>query len=300
MKRLYCLLAAFWVATPAVTETARLHLDAATQVRLQIRTAPIVTAHSKGAVSAYATVLDAGPLLSLISDIDTAHAALNASQAEAARTQGLAQDATVAVKTAEAARAQAQMDQVKLRQLHQQLALEWGPYFSQMPDAGLHQLGADIAMARTALVRLDTPAGKGLSGSRAATLTLNDQSLEARILGVARTADVRLQSSGLIASVSGDGAAYLSRGLSLKAQLYSGGGTDGVLIPNAALLRQNGQVFAYIKTSPVVFERRPLVLARPTTEGMIVAGGFKRGEAVVVQGASALVTAETPSGGEDD
>jgi hypothetical protein len=283
------------LAGPAFAAPPVLRLDAATQTRLQIRTQPVTAAQSADAVNGFATVMDPAPLLQLLSDIDATKAALTASAAEAARTQALAKDATVSNKAAEAARAQAQADQSKLNLLKQRLGLEWGPYFAGLSDATVTQLAHDIAASQAALVRVDTPSGQGLKTAATAALDLGPLgSAQARVAGVARTADQRLQSPGLITIVTGSQAAYLSSGLTMNAKLYSGGSAGGVLIPNAALLRQDGQIFAYVRVAATSFAKREVVRTRVTPEGLIVQNGFKPGEAVVVQGASALLAAETP------
>ena len=291
------------LAGPVLAQDGKpLQMDARTQTRLQIRVAPILASHSSDATDAFATVVDPTPLLTLLSDLATAQSAWNASQAEAARTQALTQDLSVAAKTAEAAQAQARADQARLTLLQQRVGLEWGPYFAGLSDAALRQLGSDLAAGKVALVRIDTPSGQGLRGARSALLDLGAiGSVEARVLGVARTADVRLQSPGLMTLVSGPDAAYLSTGLALKASLYSGAGTDGLLIPNAALLREDGQVFAYVRTGAQMFVRRQVTPARIIADGLIVTSGFAPGDRVVVQGASALFTAETstPAGSDE-
>ncbi len=158
----------------------------------------------------------------------------------------------------------------------------------------MRQLGSNLAAGKAALVRIDTPSGQGLKGAQSATLDLGAiGQVEARVLGIARTADQRLQSPGLMTLVVGDSAAYLGTGLTLKASLYSGSNTNGLLIPNNALLRQGGRVYAYVKTGPRDFVRRAVTPASATPDGVIVSQGFSAGEQVVVQGASALLTAST-------
>ncbi len=298
---LILMLAATSAPLNAHAQDKPLQLDAKTQTRLQIRVAPIAAAHSSDQVSAFATVVDPTPLLTLLSDLATTQSAYNASQAEATRSQVLAKDASLSAKAAEAAVALARGDQAKVTLLKQRLGLEWGAYFTALSDSSLRQLGSDLVAGRSALVRVDTPAGQGLKGAKTVSLDLGALgSAEARVLGVARTADQRLQSPGLMTLVSGENAAYLSIGLSLKASLYSGGGTSGLLIPNAALLRQSGRVYAFVKTNAQSFDRRVITPARVTPEGLIVTSGFNSGEKVVVQGASALLTAatSTPAGEE--
>jgi hypothetical protein len=296
---LILMLAAASAPLHAHAQEKPLQIDAKTQARLQIRVAPIQSAHSSDQVSAFATVVDPTPLLTLLSDLVTTQSAYNASQAEATRSQALAKDASLSVKAAEAAVAQARGDQARVTLLKQRLGLEWGAYFSGLSDTALRQLGSNLSAGKAALVRIDTPSGQGLKGAQSATLDLGAiGSVEARVLGVARTADARLQSPGLMTLVSGANALYLGNGLTLKASLYSGGTTSGLLIPGNALLRNGGKVYAYVKTGPQTFTQRLVTPARITPDGLIVSQGFSAGEQVVVQGALALLTAatSTPAG----
>ena len=298
----FCLLL---MATPALAEPVL--IDPAVQARLQIRTAPLQAVHGTAvAATGFARVLDPAPLLALLSDTDAAAATAQASAAEAARTAGLVKDATVSAKANEAAQAQARTDAAKLTQLKQRLSLEWGPYFAALPAPALQELGADLTQAKAAIVRIDAPAGAGIKGASQAQLDFGALGqVTAKVVGVARTADLKLQSPGLIAIVTGPDAAYLSAGLTATTQLFGATGADGVLIPNSALLRQDGQVFAFVKTGVKGFDKRVVHPAHLTAQGIVVTSGapgsFHAGEIVVVQGAQALSAASAPkSGGDDD
>ena len=288
------------MAAPAAADP--IQLEPAVQTRLQIRTAPLQVAHSTTTQgSGFARVLDPSPLLALIGDTDAATATAQASAAEAARTALLVKDNTVSAKTNEANQAQARNDAVKLTQLKQRLSLEWGPYFAALPAPALHQLGADLTSAHAAVVRIDVPAGAGIKGATQAVLDFGALGqVPARIVGVARTADQKLQSPGLIAIVTGADAGYLSSGLTATTQLAGGADGDGVLIPNNALLRQEGQVFAFVRTGAKGFDKRVVHPAHLTAQGIVVTSGFRAGESVVIQGAQALNAASEPKTDGDD
>jgi hypothetical protein len=271
-------------------------IDAATQTRLQIVTAPIGKAQAQNGVSGYATVIDPAPLLGLISDLSAARAAAVASSAEAARLKALSGDASVSARSAEAAKAQAAADQAKVTLLQQQIMLQTGPAVARLASTAF---ASELASGQAALVRVDTPSGRGQMSASTVRLHTGNGDVEAKVLGVARAADAKLQSPGLIVLARGEAARWLTPGLTLTAQIY-GGGTSGLLIPNNALLRQDGQVFAYVRTAPTRFERRTVHFLRATPDGLIVQDGFQPGERVVVQGASALyVATAAPADGDD-
>lgn len=284
------------LAAPALAAGTVLKINAATQKRLAIVTAPLAAANRTASVKGFARALDAVPLATLDTDIATAVSALSASQAEAARTRTLnAADQTVSKKVAEAAAAQARADAAKLGLLRRRLGLEWGPSLQAMSDPRRGKLVADLAAGRATLVRIDAASGLSTLRGTAMIDLGGGQVAHAAILGPARVGDPRLQSTGLLALVSGPQAMALGVGAVAPASLATGGGTSGVMIPRTALLRTAGQTFAYVRRDAGSFERRPVAGGLPDPAGLFAPSGFRPGEAVVVKGAAQLFAAESPS-----
>jgi len=274
-------------------------VDAATQARLGISTAPLAAARRTATVSGFARALDPVPLAQLDSDIATAVAALAASQAEANRTRTLnAADQTVSKQAAEAAAAQARSDAAKLQLLRRRVGLEWSPVLAHFSDARRSRLVADIAAGRAALVRIDAASGLSqFTGS--ATIALPSGPVHAAILGPTRVGDPRLQATGLLALVTGPAAVQLGTGAVAAATVSHGPDTGGVVIPRAALLRTGGRTFVFIRRDATGFERRAVPAGATDPDGLFVTGGFKVGEPVVVAGASQLFAAQSgPAKGE--
>lgn len=295
-RPLLALLLALAMTAPAAAANVSLKIDAATQQRLGIITAPLAAVRRASNVSGFARALDAGPLALLDSDIAAAGGALAASQAEAVRTRDLhAADQTVSQKVAQAAAAQARADAAKLQMLRRRLGLEWGPSIAGLSDSRRGQLIGDIAAGRASLVRIDAPSGLGqLRGS--ATIDLGAAGLaKADILGPARIGDPRLMSTGLLALVRGPQAMQFAVGATAPARATAGAEMAGVIIPRAALLRTGGQTYAYVRQGGGGFERRAVVGGTPDPAGLFVASGFKAGDQVVTKGASQLFAAETPA-----
>lgn len=269
-------------------------ISPATQTRLGVATAPLRAAHRGASVSGFARGLDAVPLAILDSDIATAAAALAASQAQATRTRALnAADQTVSRQVAEAAAAQARADAARLTLLRRRLGLEWGPSIAALADARRGRLVADLAAGRAALVRID--AAGGLAQLRgAATLDLGPAgSAKAAILGPVRIGDPRLQSTGLLALVTGPRALSLGNGSVVPATLAQGGGAAGVILPRGALLRTGGQTYVFVRRDVGDFERRLVTGGLTDPDGLFVTSGFRAGEAVVTTGASQLFAAQS-------
>ena len=122
-------------------------------------------------------------------------------------------------------------------------------------------------------------------------------SVTGAVIGPARAAEPRLQSSGLIVEISGPDAIQLSVGLTQSAHIEEASSQTGVLIPREALLRFRGSDWAYVQTGPTAFERRLVVDPAPETDGFFVASGFAPGDKVVAQGAPGLFAAELAAPG---
>jgi len=295
--------ALFVLALPLVASAqSPVTLDAALQKRLGVHVAPLTPGSATSSVRGFARVLDPSPLVALLNDMDAARQAVRVSRAEAERTRALqALDDSVSRKVAEAAALQAAADTSRLTGLKQRLGLEWGPAFMGMGDAALAQLSAGLVMGQVALVRIDSPSGRNLTGLRTVSLDLpGGGSVAATVMGPARTADPLMKSGGLIARVSGAQAPFLSPGLTLGVSLPAAGGGQGVLIPAPALLRAEGKVWAYVTKDNVHFTRKPVVNGVYSPQGLVVASGFAVGERAVTAGASALYTAENAAQGAEE
>jgi hypothetical protein len=282
-------------AGAALAEGGLLKMDAATQKRLGLVTAPLVAAQHTGGTSGFARVLDAGPLALLDADIIAARAAHEASQAEAARTRTLnAEDQTVSRRVAQAAAAQARADAARLELLRRRLGLEWGQGIARLSDNARGRLVSDLSAARAALVRIDATGGVS-AASRSIGLELGpDGHALATVLGPARTSDPRLQTTGALAIVRGAAAARMGAGAVLPARIETGGSANGVTLPREALVRRDGQTLAYVRHDAGTFERRVVAGGIGGPGGIFVASGFRAGEPVVIKGAAQLLAAETP------
>jgi len=248
-------------------------MTAPTQRNLSVQTTTLASASYAPTINGYARVIDAVPLATLDSDLAAALAAAAASQAEAVRARALnAEDQMVATKVA-----------------------EWGPAVARLSDGQRGRLVQALASGGAALVRID--AATPVSGGGLVVLDLGPAGIaQARILGPARTADPRLQSAGRLALVSGSRAQYLSTGLAVPVRIPAGATLTGVIAPDSAVLRAEGQSWVFVRTGPERFERRVLVQPVPMQGGLFVSSGLRTGEVVATRGASALYAAEQAGG----
>ena len=290
--RLICALALAAAALPAAAGPL-LDVSPEVQARLGVRTQTLAVQQRSVQVAAFAKVLDPGPLSQLESDLDTAIAAAAASSAEAARARALSPGNTaMSAKDAEAAISQARQDEAKVALLRRQVGLQWGPGLARMSDARRQALVKALSEGRAALVQVDTPDSQGQAGARTVEIDIGQGSVHAPVIGPSRNAEPRLQSSGLIALVTGKDAVLFSIGLTQSARINQPSNQTGVLLPRSSLIRYEGLDWAYVRRGPGQFERRQVQAPTPEKDGDFVAQGFGRGEEIAVQGVAALFAAE--------
>ncbi|MEI9892337.1 MAG: hypothetical protein WDN45_19390 [Caulobacteraceae bacterium] len=171
-------------------------LEPQLQARLGVKTAAVKSQRRSAQIDAFAKVLDPGPLAQLQSDLEAAEAAASASAAEARRATALnASGGTVAAKDAEAATAQARNDAAHVQLLRHRIGLEWGPGLQHLNDARRKDLIRALANGQAALVHIDTPNNEGQAQARSVEIDIGDGQAHGELLGAARAAEPRLQSS---------------------------------------------------------------------------------------------------------
>jgi hypothetical protein len=268
-------------------------LDAAGQARLGVKTAVLKSERRSAQIDAFAKVLDPEPLAQLETDFESAVASAAASAAEAKRTLALHQSGSaVAAKDAEAAEAQAKNDAQHVLILRQRIGLEWGPGMQKLSDARRRDLIHALANGQAAMVHIDTPNNEGQDKARSVEIDIGDGQAHGELMGAARAAEPRLQSSGLIAVVRGKSAILLSVGLIQSAHINTPASAPGVVIPRTAVIRFIGSDWAYVRHGSQGFERRRLDTPVAGESGLFVTKGFSAGDELVVQGAAELFGAE--------
>jgi hypothetical protein len=278
-------------------------LDSDAQQRLGVGVTTLEAASAPTGIATTARVLDPGPLLQLDSELTSALASLAASRAEADRTRKLyAEERTASAKALEAANAQAQADQQRVFSAQRRLALEWGDGVASLPPGQRAGLLDDLAYFRAELIRVEMPANTPVP-RRGAVLGVRSNAdspvLAAVVLGDLPAADPRLQTRGVLAELKGR-EATLPIGQMAAAEIPTqASSVNGVVLPRAALLRKNSQVWAYVQTAPTTFLRKEVSEYRPVLSGWFVEKGFAPGDRVVTAGAAALLAVETPAADSD-
>ncbi len=263
------------------------------QQRFGLATQKLAAARRAAEIDAFAKVLDPATLVQLDSDLRTAETAAQASTAEDKRSSALnRQGGEISSKDAGAAHAQAGSDALRVKLLSKQLALTWGSGVANLSLDSRDRLVRGLSNGSIALVHVDTHNNEGQAGARSVRIDVGDSSVTGRVIGLARAAEPRLQSTGLIVEVAGKAAAHLAVGLTQSAHIATTSQETGVLIPRSALIRYEGSNWAYVRTNASQFERRILQDPVPGADGYFEAHGFAAGDEVVVRGAPALFASE--------
>jgi hypothetical protein len=278
-------------------------LDAGSQARLGVETAPLEAAEVAETTDAIAHVLDVAGLAQLDAEIAAATAAVAASAAEVQRLTVLAgQDESASQRELDAARASAAADRTRLDLARQRLSLEWNTGVV-ISDAGQRsELLRDVSAGRAALLRVD-PLGRGDANGGAIRLRFEGDvpPLETEPVGAAATVDPRLQANAVLVVARGEVSGSLRPGRVLAAEIESDHRVAGVMIPRGALVRADGSTWAYLRLADDEFVRRQVVEPRIRPDGWFVATGFEAGDEVVTQGAGSLLAVERgDESGEDD
>lgn len=280
-------------------------VDPAAQARFGVTLATLKGAAAPIDAASTARVLDPSGLLQLDSELAAAAASFAASRTEAQRLRKLySEDRTASARAVEAASAQSEADLQRVNTAHRQLALEWGGGVANMQAHQRADLLNELANSHAELVRVEVPEGVPIPRAGSTLQVRGNSAAEVfsgAVLGTLPIGDPRLQTRGVLVELKGE-AAKLPIGQMLSAEVPSAdvAGSDGVILPRAALLRRDARVWVYVQTAPTAFVRREVRDFRPVISGWFVAKGFAPGDRVVATGAAALLGVESPAPADTD
>ena len=265
--------------------------------------------------SAYGTVLRPDALIDIRnsylaakSSSEKAAAVLDASRKEYERLRKLNEDNhNVSDKALQAARAALTSSEAdvyaaegRLQTIKQSALAQWGKALSEWifkDSAEFSRLidGEDV------LVRVTLPPGVHIpqAPQEIGIQPPGGNPLPARFVTRALSTDPRIQGEGFIYLGPSNGT-RLVPGMSIEARLPAGPGMKGVFVPPSAVVRRNGQAWAYVQESETRFVRRPVPMEYPLKDGYLAAGGFTPGELIVVKGAQMLLSMESLPGRHEE
>ena len=273
--------------------------------------------------SAYASVVDPGPLLQLRGQLRSAQVQTDAARAQAAASEREyrrlallnSQDHTVSDKVTETAHASWEADRAHLQSAQATLLAagdtarsRWGDVLTRWALAArAPQLDA-LNSGQQALLSVALPQS-GATGSPPPTIHIGlpgtgGGEITARLVSPSPLADPVIQSPAYFYLAPRGG---LRTGMRIEAFLPAGQALEGVTIPNSAVVWYANRPWVYVQSDDTHFTRREIAVDTPAPGGWFVAQRHG-GERVVVKGAALLFSQEfqpkpqpgSPSGGGDD
>jgi membrane fusion protein, heavy metal efflux system len=146
-----------------------------------------------------------------------------------------------------------------------------------------------IVDPRTAWLRAQVPASAAAgipANARATFMTDGSQQVHttARLVSVGNVLDPRTRTVPVVFEVAGAGSLF-TYGQLAQVAVPIGGTVRGVVIPNRAIIDDNGTPVAYVQVGGESFERRVLSLGASDGARTHIAAGVRPGEMVVTSGA---------------
>jgi hypothetical protein len=178
-------------------------------------------------------------------------------------------------------------------QLETQRALvkeQWGPVLARWIGEGAPPLNRLLA-GQDLLVRIALPAGSLVSAPAAAHLQPSPGvTLDARIVSGVPQADPKFQGQSFYAVLAED--ARLRPGMTVPATVTVGAPIAGVVAPDTAVVRWNGEPWVFVEAAKGEFIRQAISTGIGTPGGWFVTSGLSAGMPVVVRGAQLLLSEE--------
>lgn len=274
----------------------RVVLDAETRRRLELATTSLTTLRVTNELRAYGKVLDISALAPFAAELRAADIAIELARRELARLKKMHEEGqNASLRSVEAAEAEYQKNLAVRQGIQDRLALAWGKTIAEQPDLGAFV--RSFVDSERALVRLDLLPGETVQAAPA-TVAIALQADETQtVVGVhfefPTPVDSALPVQSFVYLVKGTkwppGAKVIGR-IQREGDTFS-----GVFMPQSAIVRDQGQAWAYRQQGENTFIRRRVVLSHPAPGGWLVTDGWQAGEQVVTTGAQALLSEELKS-----
>ena len=271
-----------------------LHMPPAKRTAAGVVLAKPTTASISPEVTAYGRVLDPGPFIALVTELETTQSTLAADSKELARLEKLfAADTNASAQAVETATAAVARDRIAVSSARARLIAAWGP---RLATGDLTATLAALEKGR-ALVRLDVlPGDAPAPDAKIARIGLLGAAelLEADVIGAASTADPQLQGLAYFVVVR-DRA--LPIGAALRATLPGiGEAQTSLVVPRSAIVYHEGSAWLYVLEEEDTFERRLVVVGRSVGDAVAVTVEIEDAHQVVVAGAQQILSAELQAG----
>lgn len=250
-------------------------------------------------VQAFGRVLDPSTFATVVADVTTARAALDASEKELERVKKLfAAGGNASAQAVETAQAAAARDRATLNSAQARLAAAWGQQVAQNANSIAEALAKGAALIRIDALPGDTPAADAKE-ARVTPAGQSARAVTAEIIGPAPSADAQVQGASFLALVRD---ASLPAGAALRATLPGqGGSAQALVLPRSAIVYHQGSAWIYVLGEEDTFERKLVTIGRNIgADKIAVLAGAEADEQVAATGAQQLLAAELQAGGAEE
>jgi len=280
-------------------------LDPETQSQIGITLAPLkaITTHQQ--ITAPAVILSAQELVTARNNYVAAQTALEKARAnvevaeqESDRLKALYQDnQNASQKALQSAQGTLRSAQADAQAAQQDLALQaaalrqnWGGVVGKWVVENSPPLDR-VFDQQELLVQVTLPMGAVSAGPETVSLELPGSGYaQAKLVSAFPRVDPRIQGASFLYLAENHFA--LAPGLNVTARLPVGGLVRGVLVPQRAVVRWQGNAWVYEELSPGHFVRREIPTDTMLANGVLVSGSLSPGHRIVTTGAQALLSEE--------
>ena len=279
-------------------------LDEKTQAASAVSVTPLQPVSRRERIRAYGTVVVIQDLIDVVHNYESARAqtqktlaSLDVARRGYQRLKGLnGDDRNISDKTLQAAeavwrgaKADNEAAQIAVKSLANSLQTLWGPVLSKWVLHGGNPAMERLLAQRDVLVQVTVPGDAPvISAPQDAQVEGTDGKLvSVRLVSAAPRTDPLIQGVSFYFLAPATG---LVPGMNVVAWLSHGEPTEGVIIPNAAVVWWQGKAWAYVQKDATRFARRPVPTDNPGEDGWFLPGGTT--QKLVTSGAQMLFSEE--------
>jgi hypothetical protein len=287
-------------------DVAVLTLSPAEQENAGVATTRLAPAPALRVTPAFGNVIDAAPLSDLSyryaaaeSDIQSAEAKLAVARAAFERATILHRDQqNISTAQLQSAEGSFEAEKAALAAARSRLAMvaanaqeAWGGVLGAAL-IGHAPLISDLVERRDYLVSVTAPPGVDMAAAPAAATARISGGAEVGLAFVSPAASVNPKLQGRSYFYKSPAENGLLPGMNLEVSLTVEVPEPGFVVPEAALVWQQGRAWIYLRTGTTSFERREIVPDRPAPDGGYVVADLPADVQIVVRGAQMLLSEE--------
>lgn len=295
---------------PEAQAKAGVTIDAETQSRIGLKTAPPTPTQWQPEMKAYGQVLNPAPLLDALMEFGRAEMTFDSSHQELERAKQLKKDNNISDRAFQEAEATYKQNSAAVYAIVLKIQAVWGKRIPDMMGPIVVPPGTERKWDKflqnypdaAVLIRVDLPLGERMKNeaqkARIVSLAENAAPVTATCFDLLPAMDPQTQQQGILFSADQSPTHRLTPGEAVTAFIkMPGAPVSGVVVPGGAILRHEGKAWVYVQTETNQFLRTEIPLDRLTEVGWFVSENLSATNRVVVTGAQTVLSAELSGGG---